>query len=260
MVVFADKSRKTELIEIWQRSFGDTEEYIRMFFEWNFDKIKIIICEVKGKAVSVAYLLPVTYEKEGQVPIACWYLYAAATLPEFRGFGYFGEIMKFIHDNIDEPVLLVPGEPSLVSFYEKMNMQVWLEEKMLDVTCDSKTSAVMRDITPHDYASKREKSLLKNGYIKWDEHFMEYICHENMVCGGFKKSILINDVEYIVMYRQEGDSVRVLEVLPQAKPCIQYLLKETGCERAKVCLQPTVMITKNFELGKNQGYFNLTLG
>ena len=35
MVVFADKSREAELIEIWKQSFGDSEEYIRMFFAWN---------------------------------------------------------------------------------------------------------------------------------------------------------------------------------------------------------------------------------
>ena len=85
MVVFADKSREAELIEIWKQSFGDREEYIRMFFAWNLAKTMVLVYEVDGKAVSVAYLLPVTYEKTGQKVVPCWYLYAAATLPEYRG-------------------------------------------------------------------------------------------------------------------------------------------------------------------------------
>ena len=148
MVVFADKSRENELIEIWQQSFGDSEEYIRMFFEWNLSKTMVIVYEVDGKAVSVAYLLPVTYERAGQKAVSCWYLYAAATLPEFRGRGYFGEIVKVVREEVAEPVILVPGGASLVSYYEKQGMKVWLEEQYLDInTYAEKTSVNIKTMT-----------------------------------------------------------------------------------------------------------------
>ena len=285
MVVFADKSREAELIEIWKQSFGDSEEYIRTFFEWNLSKTMVIVYEVDGKAVSVAYLLPVTYERAGQKAVSCWYLYAAATLPEFRGRGYFGEIVKVVREEVAEPVILVPGGASLVSYYEKQGMKVWLEEQYLDInTYAEKTSAKyknddrvqgrIKELTAEEYAVKREKTLAGTSYIKWDEHFMNYICHENNVCGGAQKAVTVENIEFIVMYRIEGSILKVLEILPQdiclkqlnfldmkkLKACVQLLLRETGCKKAYVCLNPTVMATDKLKLSVNQGYFNLTMG
>lgn len=285
MVVFADKSREAELIEIWKQSFGDSEEYIRMFFAWNLAKTMVLVYEVDGKAVSVAYLLPVTYEKTGQKAVPCWYLYAAATLPEYRGRGHFGEIVKVVREHIAEPVLLVPGEASLVSYYEKQGMQVWLEEQYLDIiTHAEKPSAKckhdglvqghIKDLTAAEYAVKRQKALAGKSYIKWDEHFMNYICHENKICGGTQKAVTVEGREYIVMCRIEGDILNFLEILPQdtcleqqspldkakLEACVQILLRETGCKKARVCLNPTVMFTDKLEICENQGYFNLTMG
>ena len=76
------------------------------------------------------------------------------------------------------------------------------------------------------------------------------------------------------MYRVEGDMLKVLEILPQdtcsmqqshldktePEACVQVLLKETGCKKARVCLNPTVMFTDKLDICENQGYFNLTMG
>ena len=285
MVVFADKSREAELIEIWKQSFGDSEEYIRMFFAWNLAKTMVIVYEVDGKAVSVAYLLPVTYERAGQKAVPCWYLYAAATLPQYRGRGYFGEIMKVVREHIAEPVLLVPGEASLVSYYEKQGMRLWLKEQQFDSCYNAESVSAyykhksfsqgsIKDLTAAEYAGKREKALAGTSYIKWDEHFMNYICHENKVCGGAQKVVTFEDREYIVMYRIEGDMLKLLEILPQdiclmqqslldkrkLEACVQLLLRENGCKKAGVCLNPTVMVTDKLDICENQGYFNLTMG
>ena len=276
MVVFSDKINEAELMEIWKQSFGDSEQYIRMFFEWNLAKTTVAAYMLDGKTVSVAYLLPVTYEKTGQAPIPCRYLYAAATLPEYRGQGYFGEIMKAIYARIPEPVLLVPGEKSLISYYEKQGMRVWLNEKVLDFSKVQERTVLgeISDISSSEYVLKRKGCLLEHGYINWDEHDMNYIFHENHVCGGFQKVISVSQEKYIAMYRVEDKTLKIMELLPQddlikqddlkhvygVNACVQLLLKETGCQKANVCLNPTVMITENFPVCKNEGYFNLTLG
>lgn len=268
MVVFADKSREEELIDIWKQSFGDSEEYIRMFFAWNISKTMVIIYETDGRAVSVAYLLPITYREIGKREFPCWYLYAAATLPAYRGHGYFGEIMKTVHEKIKEPVILVPGEPSLIDYYKKHGLHMWQEEVFQEIMYDTQnmTSVLddvsfdIKDISAQEYALKRNQLLSESGYIIWDDHFMEYICHENKFCGGDQKEICVNGKEYIVMYRKEEDVLRILEVLPQEDICVQALLKETGLKKANVCICPNVMTTDKDKLSQNQGYFNLTMG
>lgn len=274
MVVFADKSKETELIEIWQRCFGDSVEYIQMFWSRNASKVRIVVYEVEKKAVSVAYLLPVTYVETGKADVPCLYLYAAATLPEYRDRGYFGEVLKFIREKISEPVILVPGETSLIHYYEKQGLHLWQEERLIEVFdendgifaqeagFDISVTNCVSDISVEAYAKQRNRVLAKTGYMKWDKHFMEYICHENVVGGGKHKQIMINGEKYIAMYRAEGRRLKISELLPQTnvQMCAWVLMQETGCESATVCIQPNVMATENLITDKNKGYFNLTMG
>ena len=280
MVILADWEREQELIEIWQQSFGDGEEYIRMFLDRNGSRIKIVAYETDSKLVSVAYLLPVTYHAAGAETMACQYLYAAATLPEYRGRGYFSDILKYIRENMPEPVILVPGEASLAAYYEKQGLYMWQPECIPELARENEyvgcvaASVSMKDIGAAEYATARNKILAKGNYMEWDRHFMNYICHENKVCGGTQKEITIEDRTYIVMYRTEGEFLKVLEVLPKAdsfketnlpdrinwEECVQALLKETGAMRAKVCLNPPVMATDKLKVRAKEGYFNLTMG
>ena len=67
MVTYADKSMQPQLVTLWRQSFGDSPDYIGMFLDWNFDRIKTIVYVTEddaSKPVSVAYLLPVTYAFE----------------------------------------------------------------------------------------------------------------------------------------------------------------------------------------------------
>lgn len=262
MVVFADKSRETELIDIWQQSFGDEEAYIRMFLLWNAEKCRIVIKEADGKAVSVAYLLPVTYVRVGQEPVSCWYLYAAATLPEYRGRGYFGEIMSYIKEHIPEPVILVPGEESLISYYEKLGLGLWLQGKHVTVRAFANLKIEISKIDFQRYKVKRDGLLMGQDFIQWDEHFMKYIFHENAVCGGGAACICTEGTEYVILYRKAGRQLKILEVLPHDgyEGCISVLLEAIGCEEADVCLVPAVMSTENFPGQKERGYFNLSMG
>lgn len=276
MVVFADKSREAELIDIWQQSFGDEEAYIRMFLSWNVDRCRIVIKEADGKAVSVAYLLPVTFVRAGQKPVSCWYLYAAATLPEYRGRGYFKEIMAYIKEHIPEPVILVPGEASLISYYEKLGLRLWLRENCVTVKVGAATKSMSENeisktefsepeifkIDFQRYKARRDKILAGQDFIQWDEHFMKYIFHENAVCGGGAACICTEGTEFVVLYRKAGWQLKVLEILPHDgyEGCISVLLEATGCEEADICLNPAVMSTEYFPGQKERGYFNLSMG
>lgn len=276
MVVFADKSREAELIDIWQQSFWDEEAYIRMFLSWNVDRCRIVIKEADGKAVSVAYLLPVTFVRAGQKPVSCWYLYAVATLPEYRGRGYFREIMAYIKEHIPEPVILVPGEASLISYYEKLRLRLWLRENCAIVKNEGETTGISKAaisksegaeteifrIDSQRYKSRRDEMLSDRDFIQWDEHFMKYIFHENAVCGGGAACICTEGTEYVILYRKAGRQLKILEVLPHERyeACISALLEATGCEEAEVCFNPAVMCTEHFPGQKERGYFNLSMG
>lgn len=282
MVTFADKSMLPQLVTLWQRSFGDSAEYIQMFLDWNFERIKTVVYvteEELGIPASVAYLLPVTYMEKDKPDIPCWYLYAAATLPEYRGRGFFSEILKFVEERLSQPMILVPGEESLIAYYQKQGMHVWLKERKQHMA-EKKSKDVpwqVCDISVEEYISMRNRLLSENttwkqdGYMAWDAEFLQYICHENHYCGGHIKQIYFGEKQFLVMYRMENEVLKVLEVLPQTDidACSYNLLhymsdkkstdSKTVCISAEVLLQPTVMATSKLKVEQEQGYFNLIM-
>lgn len=283
MITLADKSMIPGLITLWQKSFGDSEAYISMFLDRNFDRIKTVVYvteEIPSVPVSVAYLLPVTHIKEGQAECNCWYLYAAATLPEYRGRGYFAEILKFV-ETLPEPMVLVPGEESLIGYYEKQGMHKWLSERKryVDVEIEKNALAIkVLDLSVEEYIALRESILADDeqwkevGYLNWSPQFMQYICHENQFCGGEIKRITIDKEQFLAMYRVEEDAVKVLELLPQTKveECVtglvdfvnESLLTNGDAKKyksAEVLLQPVVLATSKLKPLQEEGYFNLIM-
>lgn len=273
MITFADKGMEKDLIEIWHKSFGDSIEYIHMFLQWNAARAKIIVCKIEDRPVSVAYLLPLVYRKVGQQDIPCWYLYAAATLPEYRGHGYFSDILTFIKLHVPEPVILVPAEPALIGYYERQGLHMWQEEEVLSVECVEKSCnpiISLSDIDVQAYETARESYLGQSGYMKWDTHFLTYIFHENTLCGGMQKCMEVEGRKYAVIYRIEGQCLKVLELLRQDAAytmvqadellsCAAVLMKITGTVSAYICIKPAVMAIGHTSLSK-EGYFNLTMG
>lgn len=265
MVDFADEQAVPELITIWETCFGDSRAYIQMFLTHNFHRIKTVVRKQDGQAVSVAYLLPLTYAKKEQESVKSWYLYAAATLPAYRGRGYFAEILAFIRQNIKEPVILVPAEASLVGYYEKHGFHRWLEEVICERTTDREKDfgeVTFQSLTAEEYVKERDRQFLVGGYMKWSEPFMEYIFAENAFCGGAQIRMQTRNGAQSFLYRADGEVLHILEAVPSkiSEEALQLLLQHHACTRAVICQQPTVMATTDLVLPQGTGYFNLTMG
>lgn len=108
------------LVELWHKVFGDEEEYIRLFFKEAYYDSECFVKLVDGKVVSAFYLLRCkirfsdkTYEGR--------YLYAAATLPEYRGKGIMseliGEAVAYCKEVNLDYIALVPASESLYGYY-----------------------------------------------------------------------------------------------------------------------------------------------
>ncbi len=268
MIIWADSGRSGELIDIWQQSFGDSEEYIRMFLDANSSRIKIPAYELQGKLISVAYLLPVAYCDGKGLKSSCYYLYAAATLPQYRGKGYFAELLRYVQDNLSEPVILVPGEESLAEYYAKQNFYIWQNKHFYENTKSDFTeenlvlAADVSDISVKEYYKKREEILTSQPHMEWSLEFLEYIVRENMFCGGNQICMKIRDKEYIMMYRTIDEGVLdVQEILPHKnlQEAIQQLSGYFLCKEIRVHLKPLVMATQKLAYN-DEAYFNLTMG
>lgn len=106
---------KKQIIRLWNEAFGDSEEDIKEFLDIFGDCIHTI--SVNNSVVSQLFLIP------GELnTYKAYYLYAAATLEEYRGKGYMSKLLRTVEnyakDNNAEYILLMPGEDSLYDYYD----------------------------------------------------------------------------------------------------------------------------------------------
>lgn len=122
-VVYADREQEeAQIRKIWQTCFGEEEADVDLYLQHRMTDDNMLVIYEDGKAVSMASFLPVQYYVNGEYRPAR-YVYAVATLPEYRCRGLAREILEFAKDQYSEPLILAPAEASLISYYEKLGFQ-----------------------------------------------------------------------------------------------------------------------------------------
>ena len=110
---------------LYREAFGEDDiEFETALFENCFKYCKWI--EENGRIVSMLFLLPTVFKAEQQ-SIKGAYIYAAATLKEYRGNGYMSRLIEEIKG--DFPLFLRPANDNLINFYENLGFKTLPAEK-----------------------------------------------------------------------------------------------------------------------------------
>lgn len=122
MIQFANEYTSPIVRQMWKTCFGDTEEFLDIYFKYKYKPENTLIYFEDGKAVASLQMLPYTitfYERE--IPFA--YLAGLCTLPEYRKKGFMAQLIREAHKIIIQrniPIaILIPAEDWLYPFYEK---------------------------------------------------------------------------------------------------------------------------------------------
>ncbi len=116
---FALNTEIPYLKEIWKKSFNDEENYIDFYFNRRFKPEETLVYREDSKPLAMLTMMNVNLkDKEGI------YIYAVATLPQYRGKG----ICRNLMDEAQRIAIkkgksfscLVPQEENLISMYRKM--------------------------------------------------------------------------------------------------------------------------------------------
>lgn len=165
----ADKTEYADITEIWRKCFGDSEEYIRNFFGALEGSYIPLVYRKDGKPVSAFFALPCTF-RNGNREEKALYMYAGCTDPDFRGNGYFGELVKLAEklaaDDGVRILFLVPGEESLCGYYERFGY----------VNCMTKR---IYSMSRTQFASSEQIEKKPVPEFVWDDKVMAYAVTEN---------------------------------------------------------------------------------
>lgn len=111
-----------ELISLWKRVFGDSEQFIRSFQRYFGNPGDAVLLEEKGRIISAIYVIPLdgVWLPDGQKH-AISLTYALATAPEYRGKDYGKKVMntaicRGFADKVEYSALW-PAEDSLFPHY-----------------------------------------------------------------------------------------------------------------------------------------------
>lgn len=123
MIKFADKSTEQQVWDMWKTVFGDSDDYMEVYFRHKYSNENTLIYIKDGKAVSSLQMLHYNFTFCGsEIPII--YLSGVCTLSSYRGRGYSSKLlMKSFEVAAERSIpllLLVPQEEWLLRFYEKL--------------------------------------------------------------------------------------------------------------------------------------------
>lgn len=228
---FAGEADIPALFAVWQASFAeDTPAQIRSFFSSVNLARECLVAEIDGAVVSMVFMLPA--ELKADKPLPLQYIYAAATLPPYRGRGLFGDLLKqalqIARENGAAASFLRPAQPSLVDYYARFGYQPFF---YCDVAHGKAKPSLMtvREMNAEEYAKRREQRQPPLS-VSWPSRFLE-------------NTMMVGDA-YAVC-EANGDTLFIQELFcenGQYRESCEALATHFGCERYECRLpakQPT---------------------
>ncbi len=154
------------IIRLWNSSFGDSEEFIRSFYEKM--PIHSTICIIaEDIPVSMSVLISVG---------SGYYGYAVCTFEEYRGRGLCRRIHEYIKEKCkreNREYFIHPADSSLEVFYKKLGMTPVLSS--YEVRCISYNGEKVRQIPAPEYMRIRDLFFGGYRYYPWSESALSFM-------------------------------------------------------------------------------------
>ncbi len=206
---YPSPTQEGQLRELWRLAFGDSEEFIDLFFEAGYQPEHCRCVTVAEKAAAALYWFDT--ECDGQ---KFAYLYAVATHPEYRNRGLCRWLMEDTHALLKERgydgALLTPAELPLRQMYAGMGYNDCCT--VAEFSAEAGVPVLIREIGREEYAALRRQYLPEGGVIQEGRnlHFLE----------GFARFYKGGD--FLLAAAVDGKTLRGLELLgnKQAAPGI----------------------------------------
>lgn len=131
MIQFANEHTAPLVRQMWKTCFGDSDEFLDIYFKYKYRNENTLIYYEGNKAVASLQMLPYTinFYREN-IPFA--YLAGLCTLPECRKKGYMAKLIHKAHEIIVSRnillAILIPAEDWLYGFYEKYGYEQVFEK------------------------------------------------------------------------------------------------------------------------------------
>ncbi len=159
---------------LWTQVFDDGPALQRAFYALTRLPGPLVLTE-DGQVQAMLALPEVTLTFPDGWRVKGGYVYALATRPEARGWGYAGQLLSYacevLRNRRADCILTVPAQPSLFSFFAKNDFAPAFYHRRVEAR---PAAAPARSISPEAYDALRESLLTGTTHVVQDPGQMEF--------------------------------------------------------------------------------------
>lgn len=194
---------KKDMMNLWKNIFGDSDEYIKLYFGTYFDNAIFEYRYVGDKLISQLLCVPYLFstssnnvsDKNIKYSIRSGYLCGLATLPEYRGKGIMREMINNCHKQLFKNnctlSILIPASEPLRFYYNKFNysnISFYYGEKY---------------VSNHKFCDLKYNDISDSSYIKYIEYnnvnailfdVNKYINYFDNICNVISDTCVLQDI------------------------------------------------------------------
>ncbi len=238
MIKNPDAGDRDALFKIWQVCFGDIESYINFFLDNGYSPQNCLAFFENGSPVAMLHLRFADMFISGRSePVM--YVYAAATLPEYRGHGIMAQLIKAAVAYGDSLgcafTFLLPANGSLYDYYGRLGFKTAFGVKKASLNRENLKEISSSNVSfskISDYYESRLKFF--SPVIQWRKTELSYAFAEWKFTGG---EILEFDGGY-ALARKHDNRVEVKEVCGDISALSSILLSHYDCGLFSFLLPP----------------------
>jgi predicted N-acetyltransferase YhbS len=218
MIIDAPTAAHREALRaLWQEAFGDTDEFLDSFENAAFSPDRCRCISEGDEILAALYWFDCSLHGHRLA-----YLYAVATSEKHRGHGLCRTLMENTHAHLAAlgyaAALLVPGEPSLFDFYEKLGYRICTHVDERSCTA-SNTGTDVREIGAEEYAALRRDLLPPNSVLQEKEN-LAFLAETASFYAGDR---------FLLAAERKGELLRGLEILGDTERAPSILVA-LGCK------------------------------
>lgn len=228
MICYADWEMRGELAQIWRICFHEPARPARYFLNNYFRPENCLIYRFGGKIAAVVYLLPAQVVAEGK-PVQAHYIYAAATLPEYRSHGYMASLLAgaaLVGANRgDQYSVVLPATDGLYPLYQKSEYVSFFQTSAVTLSlsqlCDiAESGCVGKALFTYGQLNSLRNARLsgRNGSVLWNENAFGFAMGMGAVYGDRLVCSRTGDrAAYALCRRLDENTCKVLETMADAE-------------------------------------------
>ena len=244
MIALASAGMERQLDRLWRNCFYDPVKVTRYFFKYRFVPGNTLVAVEDKEVVSALYLLPCKIRMDGRLCKA-QYVYAAATLPQFRNRGLMTQLLRKADElgaqNGVFYTVLVPASQSLFRYYEKSGYQTYFylrvvqaaRQELAELARGGKQDAAA--ISDRLLWTVRNEALGNGlGNVYWDKRAVGFAVDFFCICGGEVFSAARDGSVGYAFFRDNGNFGNVTEIISDDRtlPGLAYqMINGCKCER-----------------------------